>query len=243
MCFAPRHRAAWPSNSAKKAKIKRARSDHLPSFLTHFKAFIITIKQEASIRQGSDHTKSEESKQRTIMSRRNRKDVDDLLADLDNLGTEQPTKPSRKSTDKAASSLAASTEGLTAGSKKAPEDAQSLLDDLDSLVQSRAASSSRASQRKKDDNAVATPASSMPTPVSAPAAAAKTEVVTAQPTPSEVPATSTTTATETSIPASSSNSEADGPAGEARFSLKRPNLRSSATGVREESADASRTSS
>lgn len=102
------------------------------------------------------------------MSRRNRKDVDDLLADLDNLGTEQPTKPSRKSADKGASSTAGSNDAASSGAKKAPEDAQSLLDDLDSLVQIRAASSSRASQRKKDDAVTAsTPATASATPAQA----------------------------------------------------------------------------
>ncbi|GAC96316.1 hypothetical protein PHSY_003896 [Pseudozyma hubeiensis SY62] len=104
------------------------------------------------------------------MSRRNRKDVDDLLADLDNLGTESPTRPPRKSADK-------STSGTGSNDGKAPDDAQSLLDDLDSLVQSRAASSSRASLRKKDESAA-------PSSVASAVAPVKTE--TEQPTSSVV---------------------------------------------------------
>ncbi|CBQ71866.1 conserved hypothetical protein [Sporisorium reilianum SRZ2] len=138
------------------------------------------------------------------MSRRNRKDVDDLLADLDSLGTEQPTKPPRKSADKSApsSAAAASNDAAGAGSKKAPEDAQSLLDDLDSLMQSRAASSSRASLRKKED---------APAPVSA---KTTTTTTTTEPTPiaaPEVPAAasaasvpSETAAAETSVTSSGS---------------------------------------
>lgn len=88
------------------------------------------------------------------MSRRNRKDVDDLLADLDNLGTEPtPSKASRKSADKPTASGTGSNDVSASASKNAPDDAQSLLDDLDSLVQSRAASSSRASLRKKEESA------------------------------------------------------------------------------------------
>lgn len=106
------------------------------------------------------------------MSRRNRKDVDDLLADLDNLGTEQPAKPARRSADKPTLSSSASTDGL---SRKAPDDAQSLLDDLDSLVQSRTSASSRASLRKKSGTAT-------------PTAAAKTDTAPSSPAPAPAPA-------------------------------------------------------
>ncbi|PWZ00604.1 hypothetical protein BCV70DRAFT_160695 [Testicularia cyperi] len=100
------------------------------------------------------------------MSGRNRKDVDDLLADLDNLGTEQPTKSIRKSTESGRES-SSGTVGRS-GSKKAPEDAQSLLDDLDSLVQSRNTSSSRASQRKKDAAGTSSPSLSSSTTLNKP---------------------------------------------------------------------------
>ena len=138
------------------------------------------------------------------MSRRNRKDVDDLLADLDNLGTEQPSKPPRKSADKGSSlSSNASKDALGTGSKKAPEDAQSLLDDLDSLVQTRAASSSRASQRRKDGTA--TPTAHAP---STPTLAAKTEAEPAYVAP-ELPTTAASSTekvtTEATLPASGSS--------------------------------------
>ncbi|SPC66906.1 uncharacterized protein UHOD_02451 [Ustilago sp. UG-2017b] len=142
------------------------------------------------------------------MSRRNRKDVDDLLADLDNLGAEQPTKPSRKSADKAAGSNTGSNDASGAGSKKAPEDAQSLLDDLDSLVQSRAASSSRASQRKKDD-AASTPAATTP-------AAMQAETCTTTTTEPAAAAAMTTEKSEletTFVPASSPSGAGGGWAG------------------------------
>ncbi|GAK63511.1 uncharacterized protein PAN0_003d1716 [Moesziomyces antarcticus] len=126
------------------------------------------------------------------MSRRNRKDVDDLLADLDNLGTEAPTKPARKSADKGTATPTPATSDASA--KKAPEDAQTLLDDLDSLMQSRANSSSRASQRKKDDSAWATTAAAV---ASAPPTASS-EKATAAPTTSE-----TTGSTDTAAVASS----------------------------------------
>lgn len=121
------------------------------------------------------------------MSRRNRKDVDDLLADLDNLGTEAPTKPARKSADKGTATPTPAT--ADASAKKAPEDAQTLLDDLDSLMQSRANSSSRASQRKKDESTSATTAAAT---ASAPPTASS-EKATAAPTISE-PTGSTDTA-------------------------------------------------
>ncbi|SNX83237.1 uncharacterized protein MEPE_01943 [Melanopsichium pennsylvanicum] len=125
------------------------------------------------------------------MSRRNRKDVDDLLADLDNLGTESPTtKPPRKPADK--TSAATSTE---TGSQKAPEDAQSLLDDLDSLVQSRAASSSRASQRK-NGSSPAVPTTTAPLEASANMEIKPSAAI------SETSAFSEQVAQETNLPAS-----------------------------------------
>ncbi|KAJ1027417.1 hypothetical protein NDA18_003423 [Ustilago nuda] len=142
------------------------------------------------------------------MSRRNRKDVDDLLADLDNLGAEQPTRPCRKSADKAAGSNTGSNDASGAGAKKAPDDAQSLLDDLDSLVQSRAASSSRASQRKKDD-AASTPAATTP-------AATQAETCTTTTTEPAAAAAMTTEKSEletTFVPASSSSGARGGWAG------------------------------
>lgn len=138
------------------------------------------------------------------MSRRNRKDVDDLLADLDNLGTEQPSKPPRKSADKGASlSSNPSKDTSSTGSKKAPDDAQSLLDDLDSLVQTRAASSSRASQRRKDGTA--TPTTQAPsTPTSAAKAGFEPSYV--APEPATTAASSTEKATtDATLPASGSS--------------------------------------
>ncbi|EST07617.1 Maintenance of telomere capping protein 1, Mtc1 [Kalmanozyma brasiliensis GHG001] len=112
------------------------------------------------------------------MSRRNRKDVDDLLADLDNLGTEPPAKPARKSADKPSLSSSTSTDGL----RKGPDDAQSLLDDLDSLVQSRTSASSRASLRKKSGTSgAATPTAPAP-------ATPKTEMAPTSPSPAPAPA-------------------------------------------------------
>ena len=151
---------------------------------------------------------SSQAAQNLSMSRRNRKDVDDLLADLDNLGAEQPTKPSRKSADKAAGSNTGSNDASGAGAKKAPEDAQSLLDDLDSLVQSRAASSSRASQRKKDD-AASTPAATTP-------AAMQAETCTTTTTEPAAAAAMTTEKSEletTFVPASSPSGAGGGWAG------------------------------
>lgn len=141
-----------------------------------------------------------------MSKRSNRKDVDDLLADLDNLGTEQPpTKPPRKSADKSSSATATASIDTSsgAGSKKAPEDAdaQSLLDDLDSLVQSRAASSSRASLRKKDDTASATPSAAVT------AAVTKSETDSSSAAP-EAPAAAVSekaAAQETILPASNSS--------------------------------------
>ena len=137
------------------------------------------------------------------MSRRNRKDVDDLLADLDNLGTEQqPSKPPRKSADKSASSAAASGDIAGSGSTKTPEDAQSLLDDLDSLVQSRASTSSRASQRKKDDALAAST-----TPVATPVKTAPEPAASAALEASSVPATAAladNVPAESNLPASTS---------------------------------------
>lgn len=143
------------------------------------------------------------------MSRRNRKDVDDLLADLDNLGTEQPAKPPRKSADKNASLT--SNDGSGVGLKNAPEDAQSLLDDLDSLVQSRAATSSRASLRTKKEEAAA-PAS--------PRVAATPPIAEAEPASSAATHASSATASSTektgqdaSFPTSSSGGGGGGWAG------------------------------
>ncbi|SPO23147.1 uncharacterized protein UTRI_01825 [Ustilago trichophora] len=139
-----------------------------------------------------------------MSKRSNRKDVDDLLADLDNLGTEQPpTKPPRKSADKSSNATATVSIDTSSGAglKKAPEDAQSLLDDLDSLVQSRAASNSRASLRKKDDTASATPS------VAVTAAVTKTETDSSSAAP-EAPAAAVSekvAAQETSLPASNSS--------------------------------------
>ncbi|KAJ1028659.1 hypothetical protein NDA16_001825 [Ustilago loliicola] len=142
------------------------------------------------------------------MSRRNRKDVDDLLADLDNLGTEQPTKPSRKSADKGAASTTGSNEASGAGAKKAPEDAQSLLDDLDSLVQSRAASSSRATQRKKDDTATASAA--IPAAATSTPAQAETPTTTTEPAAAAAMTTENSELETTYVSASSSSGAAGG---------------------------------
>ncbi|KAN0063128.1 hypothetical protein ACQY0O_004292 [Thecaphora frezii] len=79
----------------------------------------------------------------------NRRDVDDLLADLDNLGALTPaSKPSQRSASSASGAPVSVSSTADQPSGKPPQDAQSLLDDLDSLVQSRATSSSRASQRR-----------------------------------------------------------------------------------------------
>lgn len=134
------------------------------------------------------------------MSRRNRKDVDDLLADLDNLGTEPPAKPARKSADKPSLSASASTDGL----RKAPDDAQSLLDDLDSLVQSRTSASSRSSLRKKSGTSGAA------TPTAPAAATPKTETAPASPSPAPAPAPTVFVPAEKSEPATSVPSSASG---------------------------------
>ncbi|EPQ28801.1 uncharacterized protein PFL1_03604 [Pseudozyma flocculosa PF-1] len=94
------------------------------------------------------------------MKKSNRKDVDDLLADLDNLGAPStPHNPSHRAASPGATTANPASSSAAEASSKAPQDAQSLLDDLDSLVQSRQSSSSRASNRNKPS----TPAPAAPT--------------------------------------------------------------------------------
>lgn len=96
------------------------------------------------------------------MSGRNRKDVDDLLADLDNLGTDKPVKSLRKGGE-------AGNNAPTA-KKAGTDDAQSLLDDLDTLVQSRATSNSRASLRQKEARTASPAPSGLASPAVTPSA-------------------------------------------------------------------------
>ncbi|PWN51544.1 hypothetical protein IE53DRAFT_386080 [Violaceomyces palustris] len=108
-------------------------------------------------------------------SRKARQDVDELLADLENLGTDQPPLSSRATATSASSSTAAVTPSEAAATSSSAassnpnrsssdsssnqrqqppndsrkvQDAQSLLDDLDNLVQSRPSLGSRSANQR-----------------------------------------------------------------------------------------------